>query len=66
VVYAQQQAPPKKSGGIGMGGLALGAGAGLLGGVLLDEMFDRPQEEVIIENGGDYGDGGGFGGDDFF
>lgn len=24
VVYAQQQAPPKKSGGIGMGGLALG------------------------------------------
>lgn len=29
-------------------------------------LFTGPQEEVIIENGGDYGDGGGFGGDDFF
>jgi len=58
VVYQQ---PPRKS-GIGLGGLALGAGAGVLGGVLLEEAFDND-----FGGGNDFNDfgGGDFGGGDF-
>ncbi|TVY86187.1 WW domain-containing protein [Lachnellula willkommii] len=50
----QQQAAPKKSGGLGMaGGAALGLGGGLVGGMLLED---------AIDHGGDGGDGGGDGG----
>jgi len=56
VVYVvEQQQRPQKSSGIGLGGLALGAGAGLLGGALLADEFND-------YGGGDFGDGGG----DFF
>jgi len=61
VAYAEQQ-PPRRSGGMGMGGgLALGAVGGLLGGVLLGEAIEdhRDREEVFV----DYNDDGGFGGD---
>jgi len=56
--YAQ---PGKKPGGIGAGGLALGAGGGLLGGALLASAMDGHH------GGGGYGGGGyggGYGGDD--
>ncbi|KAF9032647.1 hypothetical protein BDZ89DRAFT_573029 [Hymenopellis radicata] len=44
VMYAQQ--PPKKSGGIGMGGaLALGAG-GLIGGALLADAINDHEEDA--------------------
>ncbi|KAG9527405.1 hypothetical protein KCU93_g5297, partial [Aureobasidium melanogenum] len=70
--YAQQ--PQRKHGGMGgMGGMALGAGAGLLGGALLmdgvDHMEDNAYDQGYANGGGgdDYGndDYGGGGGDDF-
>ncbi|KAA8911323.1 hypothetical protein FN846DRAFT_887916 [Sphaerosporella brunnea] len=60
----QAQAPPKK--GIGMGTVALGAGAGLLGGMLLEHEIDKHEEEEYMEGyqdaqAEDYGDGDGDG-----
>ncbi|KIW18104.1 hypothetical protein PV08_02391 [Exophiala spinifera] len=53
-----QQAPPRRSGGIGAGGAAaLGLGGGLLGGMLLGEAIDGG-------DGGGGDDGGDYGGDD--
>ncbi|CAE7219158.1 unnamed protein product [Rhizoctonia solani] len=44
--YAQQQQPPKKSGGMGAGGMLLAGGAGLVGGALLaDAIIDHDQDE---------------------
>lgn len=74
--YPQQQAyaqPQRKHGGMGgMGGMALGAGAGLLGGALLMDGIDHMEENAYdqgYQNGGggdDYGnDDYGGGGDDF-
>ncbi|KAK5108809.1 hypothetical protein LTR62_007783 [Meristemomyces frigidus] len=63
--YAQQQAPAK-SGGMGLGGVALGAGAGLVGGALLMDAVDDHENQAYdqgYENGGG-GDDGGMGGDD--
>lgn len=64
VVYVEQQHAPKRS---GMGNVALGAGAGLLGGVVLGEMLERGDEDRRYDDG--YNDGaydGGFdGGNDF-
>jgi hypothetical protein len=47
-MVVQQQ--PKKSGGMGMGGMALAGGAGLLGGLLVAD---------AIDDIGDFDDGGG-------
>lgn len=68
--YYQQQQRPQRSGlGTG-GGLALGAGAGLLGGVMLGEALDNNQNQAYdqgydqgMDNGGGGGDMGGGGGD---
>ncbi|CAN6675023.1 WW domain-containing protein Wwm1p [Trichomonascus vanleenenianus] len=47
----QQQAPPQKQSRFGgMGGMALGAGAGLLGGALLAEAFDNDRPDTVVEN----------------
>jgi hypothetical protein len=54
----EQQPPPKKHGGIGMGGLALGAGAGLLGGFLLGEEIESLEDRDRFGGGG-FGGGGG-------
>ena len=65
--YAQQ--PPRKSGGMGVGGAAaLGLGGGLLGGMMLGEaMEDHDQGDYNGggSDGGDYGGGGDMGGGDF-
>lgn len=76
VPYAQQ--PPGGYGGgyggygrsgPGWGGVALGAGTGLLGGMLLGEALDGPHDEIIENNyydgGGGGFDGGGFDGGGF-
>lgn len=70
------QQPPRQSGGMGaMGGAALGAGAGLVGGMMIGEaMEDHDQNEYNQgydqgqdSNGGgdDYGGGDDMGGGDF-
>jgi hypothetical protein len=56
-----QQAPQKQSRMGGMGGVALGAGAGLLGGYLLADALTPDQ--TVVENNY-YGDDGGYGGGD--
>ncbi|KAG1753273.1 hypothetical protein EDB19DRAFT_1668361 [Suillus lakei] len=69
-VYAQQQAPPRKS-GPGMGTALLAGGAGLVGGALLMDAFEDHEDNVRDQaydqgygNGYDNGDNGGgdFGG----
>eukprot|EP00246_Nothoceros_aenigmaticus_P017240 TRINITY_DN8297_c0_g1_i1.p1 TRINITY_DN8297_c0_g1~~TRINITY_DN8297_c0_g1_i1.p1 ORF type:complete len:263 (+),score=37.11 TRINITY_DN8297_c0_g1_i1:294-1082(+) len=55
-MYAQQQRPPRRHGGMGMG-----LGAGLLGGLLLGEVLDNDCGDY---GGGGY-DGGGFDGGGF-
>lgn len=58
--YAQQQG--RKSGMGGMGGMAMGAGAGLLGGALLANSFDHMQEDAYqdgFQDGADFDGGGG-------
>lgn len=59
------QAPPRRS-GMGVGGAAaLGAGGGLLGGLLLADAFDDHDDyQQGFDDGADYG-GGDFGGGDF-
>ena len=47
VVYAEQQQPPKKSGGIGMGGLALGSSY-----KLLDQWHNFTQRFFLLVGGG--------------
>uniref|UniRef100_A0A060T3X5 ARAD1A19712p n=1 Tax=Blastobotrys adeninivorans TaxID=409370 RepID=A0A060T3X5_BLAAD len=67
-VMQQQPGRSRKNGMMGgMGGMALGAGAGLLGGAMLANAFDGPD---VVENnyygddyGGDMGDMGDMGGD---
>lgn len=62
VVYVEQQ--PQRKSGIGAGGLALGAGAGLLGGIFLGEALENNDCDRGDFGGGDFYDGGGdFGGD---
>ncbi|CAE7175903.1 unnamed protein product [Rhizoctonia solani] len=62
--YAQQQQPPKKSGGMGAGGMLLAGGAGLVGGALLaDAIIDHDQDEYAEGYAAGMDDGGGF--DDF-
>ncbi|KAH3674673.1 hypothetical protein WICMUC_003089 [Wickerhamomyces mucosus] len=62
--YYQQQSSGNRR---NYGGMAMGAGAGLLGGMLLGEML-TPHHDIINMQGppppGDFG-GGGFGGGDF-
>ena len=68
-----QQQAPRKSGGLGgMGGAALGLGAGVVGTALvMDAMEDHDQSEYNQgydqgqDNGGDYGGGDDMGGGDF-
>ncbi|CUA70406.1 TOX high mobility group box family member 4 [Bos taurus] [Rhizoctonia solani] len=62
--YVQQQQAPKKSGGMGAGGMLLAGGAGLLGGALIaDAISDHDQEEYAEGYAAGMDDGGGF--DDF-
>lgn len=67
-MYGQPQR--KTGGGMGMGGMALGAGAGLLGGALLMDGIDHMEDNAYdqgYENGGggdDYGNDDFGGGDD--
>ncbi|KAI9851671.1 MAG: hypothetical protein M1824_002583 [Vezdaea acicularis] len=57
-----QQAPPRKSGGMGMlGAGALGVGGGLLAGGLLAEGLDHDDNNGYGNDGG-YGSDGGYGG----
>ncbi|KAK6066242.1 WW domain-containing protein [Seiridium cupressi] len=65
---------PQKSGGGGMGmmgGAALGLGAGVLGGALIEHEIDESQQDAYQDgyndgnDGGDYGGGDDFGGGDF-
>lgn len=70
-VYQQVPAQqPQKSRFGGMGGMALGAGAGLLGGYLLGEAM-APDQTVVENNyygddyGGDMGGGDDYGGGDW-
>lgn len=63
-VYVQQQVPRRN--GYGAGSLALGAGGGFLGGMLLGEMLDHNDGPDVVNNYyGDDGGGGDFGGGDF-
>lgn len=47
--YAAPAAPAKSHGGIGLGGAALGAGAGLLGGMLLMDAIDDHEQDAYQE-----------------
>lgn len=54
------QQPPKKSGGMGAGGMMLAGGAGLLGGALLaDAIIDHDQDEYAEGYEAGFDDGGG-------
>ncbi|KAL5355451.1 hypothetical protein BJX96DRAFT_48930 [Aspergillus floccosus] len=61
--YYQQQQPPQRRPGMGMGGMAgaaaLGVGGGLIGGALLADAIDDHDDY----GGGDFGGGDDFGGD---
>ncbi|KAG1767706.1 hypothetical protein EV702DRAFT_1146175 [Suillus placidus] len=61
-VYAQQQAPPKKS-GPGMGTALLAGGAGIVGGALLMDAFENHEDNVrdeAYDQGYDNGYGNGY------
>ncbi|KAG8977624.1 MutS protein msh4 [Tulasnella sp. 425] len=65
--YGQQpmyaQPAQKSGGGMGMGTVALAAGGGLVGGMLLADAFDDSREDAYADGYNDGQDGGGFDGD---
>ncbi|KAK9332250.1 hypothetical protein V1520DRAFT_324763 [Lipomyces starkeyi] len=63
-VYVQQQQQQPQRSGMGAGtGMALGAAGGLVGGMLLADAMSP--DVVVVDQGGDYGGDGDFGGGDF-
>lgn len=70
VIYQQAPAQPQRSGGMGMGGMLAAGGAGLLGGMLIEDALDdsmcflyprfRLLNACCVDNDNDnYDDGGG-------
>ncbi|TFK64896.1 hypothetical protein BDN72DRAFT_881243 [Pluteus cervinus] len=58
VIY--QQAAPKKSSGFSGSSALMGAGAGILGGLLVADLVEDAVDDNYYDGGGDFGDGGFF------